>query len=83
MKGSTIPPTIQYLRICCAGRERLSANDAAADTFCIEFQKFVPEENLKLDQICIANESGSYWKGLPTRTLAFERENCAPRHEHR
>jgi hypothetical protein len=61
--------------------ERLSANDATADRFHIEFQKFVHEENLKLDQIYNSDESGICWEVLPTRTVAFEREKCAPRHK--
>jgi hypothetical protein len=61
--------------------ERLSSNDAAADTFHTEFQKFVQEENLKLDQIYNAIESGLYWKYLPTKTLAFKADNCDPGHK--
>jgi hypothetical protein len=38
----------------------LSVNDAAADTFCIEFQTCVQEENLILDKIYKADESGLY-----------------------
>jgi hypothetical protein len=55
--------------------ERLSANDAATGMFHTELQKFVQEENLKLDEIYNANESGLHWKGLPT-TPAVEREKC-------
>jgi hypothetical protein len=62
-------------------RERLRAYDAAASAFCLEFQKFVQEENLKLNPIHSADESQLYWKGSPTRTPAFERENCALRHK--
>jgi hypothetical protein len=61
--------------------ERFTANDVAADMFRLEFHKFVQEENLKLDQMYNADEYGSYWKGLPTSTLAFEREKCAPGHK--
>jgi hypothetical protein len=49
--------------------------------FHIEFQKFVQGKNLKPDQTYNTDESGLYWKGLPTRTLAFERERCAPGHK--
>jgi hypothetical protein len=35
---------------------------------------------LKPYQIYKTNESGLYWKGLPTKTLASEREKCAPGH---
>jgi hypothetical protein len=61
--------------------KRLGANDVAANTFHMEFQKFVQEENLNPDQICNGNVSGLYWKGLPTRTLGFERQKCAPEHK--
>jgi hypothetical protein len=46
-----------------------------------EFQKFVHEENLKPDQIYNTDVSGLYWKGLPTRTIIFEREKCTPGHK--
>jgi hypothetical protein len=36
---------------------------------------------LKLDQIYNVDESGLYWKGLPTRTLEFQKEKCAPNHK--
>jgi hypothetical protein len=36
---------------------------------------------LILDKIYKADESGLYWKGLPTRTLAYEREKWASRHK--
>jgi hypothetical protein len=64
----------------CMG-ERLSASDAAADMFHIEFQKFIQEENFKVDQIYNTDESGLYWKGLLTGILTFEREKCAPRYK--
>jgi hypothetical protein len=54
--------------------------DAAANTFCIEFQKFI-DENLKLDQIHNASECLLYRKGSPAGTLAFEKDKCAPRHK--
>jgi hypothetical protein len=60
--------------------EGLSANDTVANMFCIKFQKFAQEENLKPDQI-YADESRLYWKGLPTRTRTFERQKCATGHK--
>jgi hypothetical protein len=45
--------------------------------FCIVFQKFVREENLKPDPIFNAEEAELYWKGLPTRTPAHNRQKCA------
>jgi hypothetical protein len=59
--------------------ERLGANDGVANMLLTEFQKSVQEGNLKPDQIYSANEFG-FWNGLTTKTLTFEREMCARRH---
>jgi hypothetical protein len=75
-----IQEAVRYREIAVQG-ERLSANDAVANTVHTEFQKFVQEENLKLDQIYNTNESGLHWKGLPTRFLVSEREKFSPRHK--
>jgi hypothetical protein len=61
--------------------ERFSVNDAAADMFCIEFQKFVHEENLKPDEIYNADTPELYWKRLPTRTLLSERQKRVSGHK--
>lgn len=61
--------------------ERLSSNTEAADEFCVEFQEFLQRENLQPDQIYNADETGLYWKCLPTKTLASMREKSAPGHK--
>jgi hypothetical protein len=53
-------------------------SDTAAGGFYVEFQKFVRDERLKQGHIHGVSKSGLYWKGLPTRSLAFEIEMCAP-----
>lgn len=58
--------------------EKLSGNIAAAEEFCNEFNRFVTEENLLPDQIFNVDETGLYWKCLPTTTLAAENEKNAP-----
>jgi len=61
--------------------EQLSACVAAADAFRLEFQKYVEEENLQPDQIYNADETGLYWKCLPTKALAFTKEKSTPGHK--
>jgi hypothetical protein len=46
----------------------------------MEFPKFVQDEKLKQGHIHDVSECGLYWKGLSTRSLAFETEKCAPIH---
>jgi hypothetical protein len=58
--------------------ELLSGNTEAVEEFVSDFQKFVQDENLLPEQIYNADESGLYWKCLPTRTLAFKKEVSAP-----
>lgn len=57
--------------------ELLSGDSEAAEQFKSDFNKFVEEEGLTPDQIYNADESGLYWKCLPTRTLAFKNEHGA------
>ena len=61
--------------------ERLSANSKAGDVFCKEFRQYIDKENLQIDQIFNADETGLYWKCLPTKTLAFTKERSAPGHK--
>jgi hypothetical protein len=46
-----------------------------------QLQKFMLEEKLKSDQIYSADNCALYWKGLLTRTLAFEKEKYLPGHK--
>ncbi|XP_046397787.1 jerky protein homolog-like [Ischnura elegans] len=61
--------------------ERLSANNEAAVAFREEFQQFVTEERYDSSQIYNADETGLYWKCLPSKTLAFVQEKHAPGHK--
>lgn len=58
--------------------EKLSGDNKAASEFCKDFQEFIARENLELEQIYNADETGLFWKCLPTKTLAFEAERSAP-----
>lgn len=61
--------------------EKLSGDQQAADDFQQEFETLVSKEDLSFEQIYNADESGLFWKCLPTRTLAFECERQAPGHK--
>lgn len=61
--------------------EALSGDKEAAEKFVAEFNEFVMAENLLPDQIFNTDESGLYWKCLPTKTLAFQKEKSAPGHK--
>lgn len=58
--------------------EKLSANENAASTFVREFSEFIETKNLTLEQIYNADETGLYWRCLPCKTLAAQRETSAP-----
>lgn len=61
--------------------EILSGDKDAAEEFVADFNKFVESENLLPEQIFNTDESGLYWKCLPTKTLAFQTEKNAPGHK--
>jgi hypothetical protein len=61
--------------------ESLSGDTAAAEQFHNEFNDFVLNENLLPEQVYNVDESGVYWKCLPTKTLAFESEKSAKGHK--
>lgn len=61
--------------------EKLSGDQQAADNFKHDFAEFVLSEELSYEQIYNADESGLFWKCLPTRTLAFESERQAAGHK--
>ncbi|XP_058127638.1 tigger transposable element-derived protein 2-like [Anopheles coustani] len=66
------------IRMLTTQGEILSGCTESAEAFCLYFQKFVQEENLSLDQIYNADETGLYWKCLPKKTLAAGNEKSAP-----
>jgi hypothetical protein len=55
--------------------ESMSADHSAIPSFLLELQKLVTENDLVLDQIYNADETGLFWKLLPNKTLtpAFEK----------
>ena len=57
--------------------EQLSADYSAADSFIKEFDKYRKKE-LSRDQIFNADETGIYWKCLPTKTFASQEEKETP-----
>lgn len=61
--------------------EKLSGDQQAADDFQRYIEEFVSSENLSYEQIYNADESGLFWKCLPTRTLAFQSEQKVSGHK--
>lgn len=59
----------------------MSGAKEAAEKFVAEFNNFVTTENLLSEQIFNADESGLYWKCLPSKTLAFQKEKSVPGHK--
>lgn len=57
--------------------EKLSSDENAADQFKEDFRKFIEESGFSPEQIYNADETGLYWKLLPTKTLASESEKSA------
>ncbi|XP_030879716.1 tigger transposable element-derived protein 2 [Halichoerus grypus] len=53
---------------------KLKGDETAASEFCGNFQEFVERENLQPEQIYGADQTGLFWKCLPSRTLALETE---------
>ncbi|XP_003341417.2 tigger transposable element-derived protein 2 [Monodelphis domestica] len=54
---------------------KLNGDETAASEFCCKFREFVEKENLQPEQIYSADQTGLFWKCLPSRTLAFETEH--------
>ncbi|XP_050523014.1 jerky protein homolog-like [Daktulosphaira vitifoliae] len=61
--------------------DKLSCDEQAAEDFKIKFEQFLQKEKISYEQLYSADESGLFWKCLPTRTLAFESERHAPGHK--
>lgn len=59
----------------------MSGDKDTAEKFVAEFNNFVTAENLLPEQIFNGDESGLYWKCLPLKTLAFQKEKNAPGHK--
>lgn len=61
--------------------ESLSGDLIAATLFNENFNSLVEKCNLTTDQIYNADESGLFWKMLPSKTLAAQSEKSAPGHK--
>lgn len=57
--------------------ESLSGNSEAADKFKNEFENFVKKENLSAEQIYNADETGLFYRMLPSKTLAMKIDDSA------
>ena len=58
--------------------ETMSANKDCLGDFKANLLQIIEEEGLSLSQIYNCDETGLYWKALPTKTLASQREEKAP-----
>lgn len=58
--------------------EKLSADDSAMVEFCYDLETVIQKHNLTPSQVYNADETGLYWKAMPTRTLVGENERSAP-----
>lgn len=61
--------------------EKLSGDSESADLFKKEFQRIIDRHGFMPDQVYNADESGLYWKCLPSKTLASSAEKSAPGHK--
>lgn len=58
--------------------EKLSANIESAKDFVERFEEMIEKENLTLDQIYNADETGLFYRMMPSKTLASKEEASAP-----
>lgn len=58
--------------------EQLSGDVVAATEFCGEFEELIKAKKFVKEQIYNADETGLYWRAMPTKTLASEKEKRAP-----
>lgn len=58
--------------------EQLSSDITAATVFTNDLEKLVSENGLVREQIYNADETGLYWRTMPTKTLASAKEKRAP-----
>lgn len=67
------------IRQLTVGGEKLSAaGEQIVSEFKVKFKNIVSEKNLTRDQIYNADETGLFYKALPTKTLASFSEKYAP-----
>ncbi|XP_071053235.1 jerky protein homolog-like [Onthophagus taurus] len=61
--------------------EKLSSDKSAAESYLIEFNRLIETYELTLEQVYNADETGLFWKSLPSKTLAMQNEKNAPGHK--
>jgi hypothetical protein len=61
--------------------EKLSGDISAADLYVTEFKRLVATHDLSPEQIYNADNTGLYWKALPSKTLVSQEEKSAPGHK--
>lgn len=60
--------------------ERLNGDETAVEDFCNNFRDFIEQENLQPEQIYNADETGLFWKCLPSRTTVIKGKCTVPGH---
>lgn len=60
--------------------ERLNGDETAVEDFCNNFRDFIERENLQPEQIYNADETGLFWKCLPSRTAVIKGKCTVPGH---
>lgn len=61
--------------------EKLSGDKNATDLYKNEFLRIIERHDLSRAQIYNADETGLYWKALPSKTLVDRTEKSAPGHK--
>ncbi|XP_028659097.1 jerky protein homolog-like [Erpetoichthys calabaricus] len=61
--------------------EKLSSDSDAAALYVMEFKRLVKAHDLSPDQLYNDDETGLYWKVLPSKTLVSKEEKSAPGHK--
>ncbi|GBM73247.1 Jerky -like [Araneus ventricosus] len=58
--------------------EKMSANKDSAKDFVERFEEMIEKENLALDQIYNANETGLFYRMMPSKSFTSKEEASAP-----
>ncbi|XP_021706484.1 tigger transposable element-derived protein 1-like [Aedes aegypti] len=61
--------------------ESASADDQAAASFPAELKRVIEEGNYKPDQVFNADETGLFWRRMPSRTYTFKNTKCTKGHK--
>nr|XP_053640973.1 tigger transposable element-derived protein 1-like [Cherax quadricarinatus] len=61
--------------------EAASSDHKAAEKYVQEFKKYIDSEGLKPEQVFNCDETGLFWKKMPSRTYITEEEKALPGHK--